>query len=199
MGTYQTALDSEPIYWAAPNIRHYGITQLIVTFVIVAVDTSTLAWYEKTYLEADEKSYDQNKKILKMNLICFLISNIIGLSVASWGMYEVYQPAYITLLHDHTYIADIVTPKYVWPTDELSNQKLTVEDKNINDLYTLDLIIKYLILFGWAPAFTFVGCLFLFIIIARCLQTKEKKQLEHQNEIRIHNDLFSMPTNPILN
>lgn len=58
VGTYQSTLDSEPIMWAAPGIRHFCITQLIFSFIVIAVDTAALAWYEKTYLEADEKTYD---------------------------------------------------------------------------------------------------------------------------------------------
>ena len=67
VGTNHVELSSDPIYWSAPNIKHYCIAQLFVSVVIIVVDTATLAWFEKTYLEASEKTYDAFKENFKLN------------------------------------------------------------------------------------------------------------------------------------
>ena len=60
-----------------------------MVLVAIIVNTTTLAWFEKTYLEANEKQYEQYKKNLIINLLMFFVANFISVCIALWGLYEV--------------------------------------------------------------------------------------------------------------
>lgn len=68
----------------------------------------------------------------------------------------------------------------------------------IKNLDFLDIIVRDLVWFGFAPLITFFVLVILFFLVSKCVSTQQEIKIEKENEIKIYNDLYSMPTNPLM-
>merc|ERR1712166_1101193 len=119
----------------------------------ITINSTTLSWYEKTYLEAvDDEVYETYKKHFCTNIVLFSIINVAGVAIAFWGLSEIHQADY------KHFIANCDD----FPLTDSHGITTHCTVKEHDNLMMLDFVIHFLVYLSFAPAYLTVFLMVLF-------------------------------------